>query len=78
MDIRQILEENDFSRVIEYPIATGKKLSRQECESIVYATIGQTTPPNAVRFIVHTADGHWFLVFYNNNEFIYEKLSVAT
>ena len=72
MEIRQILEENDFSRVIEYNGTTGNRLSRAECEAIV-----NPLPDRNVRFIVHTADDKWFLLMYiaSHNTFLYEKLT---
>ena len=77
MEIRQILEENDFSLVVEHSGATGNNLSRAECEAIVNQEIGQPTPERTMRFIVHTADDKWFLVFYikQADKFLYEKLT---
>ena len=77
MDIRLILEEHDFSRVIEHSGAVGRGLSRAECEAIVQEAIGQPTPNNTVKFIVHTADDKWFLVYYikSADKFLYEKLT---
>ena len=77
MEIRDILEHNDFSRVIEYPQATGRHLSRFECEDMVNSVIGAPVPNNNVKFIVHTADDKWFVIWYakEQDKFLYEKLT---
>ena len=76
-EIQTILEENDFSLVVEHSGATANNLSRAECEAIVQEYLGQPTPNRTVRFIVHTADDKWFLIFYikQADKFLYEKLT---
>ena len=76
-ELKDILEHNDFSLVIEYNGDVGRQLSRAECEAIVEQAIGQTTPDNNVRFVVHTANDKWFLIFYieSADKFLYEKLT---
>ena len=77
MEIRNILEENDFSLVVEHSGATGNNLSRAECEAIVQQEMGYPIPQNNVKFIVHTADDKWFVVWYAKaqDKFLYEKLT---
>ena len=76
-EIRDILEHNDFSLVVEHSGATGNNLSRAECEAIVNQEIGQSIPDNNVKFIVHTADDKWCVVWYAKaqDKFLYEKLT---
>ena len=77
MELSAILHDHDFTAVVEYSGNTGNNLSRGELESICTEAIGQSTPDNTVRFIVHTADDKWFLVLYveNADKFLYEKLT---
>ena len=77
IEIKDILEHNDFSLVVEHSGATGNNLSRAECEAIVNQAIGQDTPDNTLKFVVHTADDKWFLVYYikSADKFLYEKLT---
>ena len=76
-ELRDIIEHNEFSLVVEHSGATGNQLSRAECEAIVNQAIGQPTPDRTVKFIVHTADNKWFVVWYvkQADKFLYEKLT---
>ena len=76
-ELSTILEENNFTLVVDYNQATGNNLSRTELEDIVFYTIGQSVPNNNVSFIVNTLDDKWFLVFYveSKDKFLYEKLT---
>ena len=76
-EIKDILEHNDFSLVVEHSGATGNNLSRAECEAIVNQEIGQSTPDRTMKFVVHTADNKWFLVYYikQADKFLYEKMT---
>jgi len=77
MELSTILEENDFTLVVDYNQATGNTLSRGELEDIVFYAIGQSTPDNNVRFIVTTLDDKYFLVLYlkDKDKFLFEKLT---
>ena len=76
-ELRGILEHNELSLIVEHSGATGNSLSRAECEAIVNEAIGQSVPNNNVKFIVHTADNKWFVVWYAKqaDKFLYEKLT---
>ena len=76
-EIKDILEHNDFSLVVEHSGATGNSLSRAECEAIVNQEIGQPTPERTMKFVVHTADNKWFLVYYikQADKFLYERMT---
>ena len=77
MELNTILEENDFTLVVDYTQVTGNSLSRTELEDIVFYAIGQSVPDNNVRFIVTTLDDKYFLVLYlkDKDKFLYEKLT---
>ena len=76
IEINKILEERDFSLVIEYPNNTGNRLSRAELEDICQLVIGQPTPNNNVRFIVKSLDDKYFNVMYIKSwdKFLYDKV----
>jgi len=77
MELRDILVENNFDLVVDYPNNTGNQLSKAELRDICQVAIGQDRPNNNVRFIVRTADDKRFVVYYtaDNQEFLYEKLT---
>ena len=77
MEIRQILEENDFSLVVEYNDRLPNNPDRADFEAIVQQVIGQNTPQRTMRFIAHSTNDKWFLVFYvkDQDKFLYEKLT---
>ena len=77
MEIKTILEENDFSLVIEYNGSLGNNPNRGDFESVVNQVIGQDTPDRTMRFLVHSNNNKWFLVFYvkDQDKFLYEKLT---
>jgi len=77
MELKTILEENDFTLVVESSQDTGNNPSRSKLETICNEAIGQSTPTRSVRFIVHTNDDKWFLVLYieSADKFLYEKLT---
>ena len=77
MELSRILEENDFSKVLEYSGTTGNNPSRADFEDMVYEAVGHPTPNNTMRFIAHTANDKWFFVYYvkDADKFLYEKLT---
>ena len=77
MELNTILEENDFTLVVDYTQVTGNSLSRTELEDIVFYAIGQSVPDNNVRFIVTTLDDKYFLVLYlkDKDKFLFEKMT---
>ena len=78
MELSSILEDHDFSRVVEYSGRTGTTLSRWELEDICQQAIGTPTPLANAKSLVHTSDDKWFLVIYilRADKFLYEKLTV--
>ena len=76
-EIKTILEENDFSLVVEYSGDSNNTPNRAKLEDFVQEYLGQSTPNRTVRFIVHTANDKWFLIFYikEADKFLYEKLT---
>ena len=76
-ELRDILEHNELVLVVEHNGATGNVLLRAECEAIVNQEMGYPIPQNNVKFIVHTADDKWFVVWYvkDADKFLFEKLT---
>jgi hypothetical protein len=77
MDLVNILRDNDFSRVIDYPNNLGNGLSRGECEDICQQEFGVSIPRKTVRFLVRGADDKYFFVVYVKDwdKFLFEKLT---
>ena len=76
-ELKQILEKNDFSLVVEVPFDTGRQLSRTELELACELAIGESTPNRNVKFVIHSRDNKWFLVYYvkDADKFLYEKMT---
>jgi len=76
-DLKDIMEDNDFTIHLETLDSVGNQLSRSEIESIL--TAGGVTIPltRDVSFIVSTGDNKYFSITYleSIDKYAYEKLT---
>ena len=77
MELNKILEEHDFTKLINYSGSLGKGISKAEFKAICQEAIGKDKPDNTVSFIVKDTDNNVFSVYYNStdSEFYFEKLT---
>ena len=77
MEIKNILKNEDFTLVVEYSKNLPNTPSRSKLEDVVQEAIGKTVPDNTVKYLVHSANDKWFLVYYvkDADVFLFEKLT---
>jgi len=75
-EIKDILERNDFSIKVDYPVKVKNTLSRGELEDIVEFVTGNPIPENDVKFIIKSLDNKYFLVEYIKSwdKFLWKKM----
>ena len=76
-ELQNIMEENDFSLVVEYSGSMSNTPNRAKIEDVVQEVIGQPVPNRTMRFIVHSDNDKWFLIWYTKDQdkFLFEKLT---